>query len=163
MTAPFVVGPVPAPERARHDHMVRRFSRRAELIFDLRRWAAERTVAAELVRAVCAELDAPVPDVTFHRRRSPHTGYAQAPRRRAVMRFGEPTVRAWEEQRRRRWPETGMLRFGDPASLDTIAHELAHHLVHHHEPLRTRDHRKVWVAWYDRAAVVVAALAPPAP
>ena len=158
MNQRLTITPISPPGGARHDHMLRRFSHHVDLLLDLRSWAADRSAAVALVRHVCRELDTPAPEVTFHRGRGLHTGYAQAPRHRAVQIFGEHRVRSWEQEKRRRWPSAGMVRLGDPTALGTVAHELGHHLVHHHEPLDTPAHGRRWVSWFDVAADSIAAL-----
>ncbi len=137
--------------------MVRRFSRDPRLIFDLRAWAVDRQAATAVVAAVCHEFDSPIPEMTFHGRRGPHTGYYRSPRWKAVETVGELRIRRWEEDTGRPWPPAGMIRLGDPTSLGTVAHELGHHLAHHHEPVGTPEHGKRWVGWFDIAADGIAA------
>lgn len=139
----------------RHEHMVRRFSVDHDLIGALRGGAVDRTQAAWIVEQVCTELAVPAPEVTFHGRRGPHTGYCQMPRSRAVQRSEHAAVERWEAAKRRRWPASGLLRFGDPTSLGTVAHELGHHLVNHLDPAATPSHGKRWVNRFDQAAALV--------
>jgi hypothetical protein len=140
----------------RHEHLVRRHSRQLSVITELRRNAVPRATCTWLVSQVCADLDVPGPEVTFHRGRGPHTGYCQMPRQRAIERADTASVESWEISRSRDWPQFGMLRFGDPTSLGTVAHELGHHLVNHCEPATTTPHGKRWVHWFDVAAGQVA-------
>lgn len=158
MTTPMAIRlhPLAPPAGARFDHMVRRFSRQPHLIFGLRRWGVDRDDATALVATVCDEVEVAPPAVTFHRGRGAHTGYYRSPRRIAVEVSSEARIRAWEEDRGRRWPLEGMIRLGEPAALGTVAHELAHHLTRRFEPVGTPNHGKRWVAWFDVAAGVLA-------
>ena len=97
------------------------------------------------------------PAATFHRGRSPHTGYCITPRSMAVARHGEDAVAAWEATNHP-WPVHGSLRLGDPTALSTLAHEMGHHLVHVLDPPKTPAHGKRWVARLDEAAEAVDAV-----
>ena len=52
----------------------------------------------------------------------------------------------------------GAIRLGRTATLMTIAHEMAHHLVFHLEPPSTADHGNVWVRRFDQCARVIGEL-----
>jgi len=138
--------------------MLRRFSDRIPLIVSLRSWGVDRDGATDFVNGACDTLGVARPDVSFHGRRGAHTGYTRAPRMIAVANVGEAPIRTWEHSRKRAWPAHGMIRLGDPTSLGTLAHEIAHHCVFLHEPVRTPAHGKVWVRWFDRTAGVIAAM-----
>jgi hypothetical protein len=138
--------------------MVRRFSRDPALIARLRGWGLDRTSAADLIVQVTVAAGIASPVISFHGGRGPHTGYCMPPRDVAVAKADERTVAHWEQAKRRRWPEHGFIRLGDPTSAETIAHELGHHYVHVFDRPGTPPHGKVWVGRFDDAAGHVATL-----
>lgn len=143
--------------RARHEHRVESFSRDHRLLTDLRDLGVDRGGAIRIADHVCSTFSVPVPQLTFHRGRSAHTGYCVAPKHAASARHGADAVSRWEATHEP-WPRDGMIRLGDPTSLATIAHELGHHLVHFRERTTTPAHGKVWVRRFDDAAAAIAAL-----
>lgn len=159
LTPPVRIDILPPKPPARHEHTLRRFSRRLAAITALGRLGVDREDARRLIEAVCDSLDLPAPLVTFHRGRSPFTGYCRKPRSNAVELWGEAAVVDWEKAKRQGWPPDGMIRLGDPTSLATVAHELGHHLVNHRERPATPGHGKAWVHWFDLAAAGVGRLA----
>ena len=140
---------------SRYQHMVLRFSRDAHSISELRNVGVGRPAAQTLIRQACAEFAVTEPLVTFHARRGPHTGYCMAPRQVMVSKIGEDPIASWESQKAKPWPETGMIRLGDPTSLETVTHELGHHLVNWLERPSTPPHGKVWVGRFDDAVAVM--------
>lgn len=152
-----VIGLPPYSRRARHQHRVEQFSRDRRLLTDLRGVGVDRSAATRVVDHVSSTFSVPAPQLTFHRARSPHTGYCVAPRHAAFARHGADAVSTWEASHQV-WPHNGMVRLGDPTSLATIAHEMGHHLVHFLERTTTPAHGKVWVGRFDDAAAAVAAL-----
>ena len=140
---------------ARHDHMLTRFSVAPMRIVALRRLGVERDEAVRVIRLVCDAFATQAPSTTFHAGRGPHTGYTQMPLERAMATAKSTDIGAWQPANGKPWPRLGMIRLGDPSSLGTIAHELGHHLVNQHEPLRTAPHGKRWVHWFDAAAEVI--------
>lgn len=144
----------------RHDHRVRSVSGDYALLRRLDHLVVAEGDASAVVTAVCSATGTPVPMLRFHARRSPFTGLTEAPR--------------WlvEEINRRRnvqpipdlghVPEHGAIRLGRRATLMTIAHELGHHLVHHHDPIGTPDHGNRWIGRFDAAAAEIARFLPPA-
>lgn len=147
---------LPAPAGgSRYDHMVRRFTRDAQAIDSLINRGVEPPEVGSAVRYLADTHDVMVPEVTFHGRRGAHTGYCMAPRPVIVARTGEGPVQQWEREKSRQWPDTGMIRLGNPTSLATVAHELGHHLVNVLHPPKTPVHGKVWVARFDEAAATI--------
>jgi len=135
--------------------MVRRFSVAPERIVGLRRLGVDKSEAVQVIGLVCNEFEVPAPSITFHGGRGPHTGYTKMPLDRAMAIADAANIGIWRPASGKPWPTLGMIRLGDPSSLGTIAHELGHHLVNHHEPLRTASHGKRWVHWFDDAAKVI--------
>jgi hypothetical protein len=138
--------------------MLRRFSRDPQLLVNLRRVGVDRATATNLIQCVVSLAGAPVPDVTFHGGRGPHTGYCQPPRAIAVATTDEHTIASWERSKRSIWPANGMIRLGDPTSIGTIAHEVGHHYVHAFDRPDTASHGKLWVRRFDYAAAQIAGL-----
>lgn len=136
---------------ARHDHTVRRFSRDFAAIEAARSVEIAEAEARLLIAQVCATFDVPVPALAFNPRRHTTTGECWAPRSQRRFDVGEAKLRAWEDARRRSWPEHGQIRLGAITTLGTLAHELGHHLTHHRERHGTVAHGKVWVGWFDQA------------
>lgn len=134
-----------------------RFTRDHRLLTHLRDLGVNRDGAIRVVDQICSTFAIPAPELTFHRGRSPHTGYCVAPKHTASARHGADAVSRWEAAHEP-WPRNGMIRLGDPTSLATIAHEFGHHLVHFLERTTTPAHGKVWVARFDDAAAAIAML-----
>jgi len=150
---PIVLHRLKAPDPGnRHEFTVRRFSDDHGLLVRLRGLAVAEVGSVSIIEHVCRLSDIPFPDVTFHGRRGPHTGFCQAPRDHYVLLHGEDSIQGWERTKGRRLPENGMIRLGRMSSLATIAHECGHHLVHHQEAAQVASHGKVWVRWFDAAA-----------
>jgi hypothetical protein len=142
----------------RFDHMLRRFSDEMPLIEALRRVGVDRSGARRLLDELAVGVGVPATDVSFHRGRSPHTGYCTPPRRVAAIQTDEAWLAAWEADRGRRWPENGLIRLGDPTALATIAHEFAHHMIHYLDRPATPAHGKRWVVRYDVSARTISSL-----
>lgn len=150
---PIVLQPLPGPHPTpSHDHVVRRFSDNYERLVGLRQLAVAEVGSISIIEHISRGNDIPIPNVTFHGRRGPHTGYCQAPRDHYVLQHGDEKIVGWERDKRRRLSEHGMIRLGRLTSLATIAHECGHHLVHLREPSPVPPHGKVWVRWFDVAA-----------
>lgn len=143
---------------ARHDHLVRRFSRDLELLRGLDRvLVADRSLIGVLVSSACRALSVPEPALLLRANRRPDTGACDPPRRRLVAQFGEGRVRDAEAAGTVITHPYGRLRLGAPTLAGTIAHEVGHHLVNHTTGAGTPGHGKVWVAAYDAAARRLAA------
>jgi hypothetical protein len=140
----------------RFDHMVRRFSNERDLISRLRGLGVDRVGADQVLRLLASGAGIDAPDASFHRGRGPHTGFCMPPREVVVATAGEAWLSTWEGAKRRRWPEPGLIRLGEPTALGTIAHEFAHHMVHVFDPVSTPAHGKRWVERFDGAAVSIA-------
>lgn len=113
-------------------------------------------VTRDVVAAVCSATDTPEPRLRFHARRSPFTGMTEAPRHVVAQLVAAANPSASVDLTR--VPEHGAIRLGRRSTLMTIAHELGHHLVHHHDPIGTPDHGNRWVLRFDQSAAVIAAL-----
>lgn len=138
---------------ARHDHVVRRFSRDLGLLRSLDRvLVLDPDLTRALVSTVCEDFSVARPDLLLRANRRPDTGLCDPPRRRLAARFGEDRVRAAEAKGRIRTFPHGRIRLGARTLAGTIAHELGHHLVNHTSGWRTPGHGKAWVAAYDAAA-----------
>lgn len=138
---------------ARHDHLVRRFSRDLELLRRLDRvLVLDRPLIGDLVSSTCRSLSVPDPELLLRANRRPDTGACDPPRRRLVALFGEERVTAGEAAGQVVTYPHGRLRLGSRTLAGTIAHEVGHHLVNHTAGARTPGHGKVWVAAYDAAA-----------
>lgn len=143
---------------ARHDHVVRRFSRDLGLLRTLDRvLVLEPDVTRALVSTVCGDFGVALPDLLFRSNRRPDTGLCDPPRRRLTARFGEDRVLAAEAGGRIRTFPHGRLRLGTRTLAGTVAHELGHHVVNHTSGWRTPGHGKAWVAAYDAVAQRLAA------
>lgn len=148
--------PLPIRERSsRHEHRVRRYSVDYALLTDLRTVATDQAGARSAIAHACRLHEVPVPGVTFHGRRGPHTGYCLAPAWHVRITVGESAVRRWEQRKGRAWPEEGMIRLGTKTALGTIAHELGHHLVNQRERPGVAPHGKLWVGWFDTASMAL--------
>jgi hypothetical protein len=146
----FCIARLDAVPPRRHDHRVRSVSEDYGRLRRLDHVLVGADAAERLVLAVCTTTGTPSPTLRFHGRRSPFTGMTEAPR--------------WvvEAMARRRGvspmpdlghiPEHGAIRLGRETTLMTVAHELGHHLVHHHDPIGTADHGNRWVRRFDEAA-----------
>ncbi len=154
---PFATAPLDAVPPRRHDHRVRTVSTDYALLRRLDHLVITDTTARAVVAAVCAETATPEPRLRFHARRSPFTGLTEAPRsvvaELAARRDPPLTVDLGQV------PEHGAIRLGRRSTLMTIAHELGHHLVHHHDPVGTPDHGNRWVERFDQSAAIIAGLA----
>ena len=137
----------------RHDHRVRSVSSDYDLLRRLDHVLVGVEAAERLVSDVCSGTRTPLPTLRFHARRSPFTGMTEAPRwfveelftRRGVVPVPDLS----------RLPEHGAIRLGRETTLMTLAHELGHHLVHHHDPVGTADHGNRWVARFDQAGRII--------
>jgi hypothetical protein len=141
--------------------MVRRFSVASDRILRLRAYGVDRGTARDIVSYVAGDVGIEPPEASFHRGRGPHTGYCMPPRRVVAATTDDAWLSDWEATKRRSWPEHGMIRLGDPTALGTIAHELAHHMVHMLDPDSTPAHGRRWVERFDAAAVSVASFIGP--
>lgn len=138
---------------ARHDHLVRRFSRDLDLLRTLDRvLVRDPELTREFVSSVCSDFAVPKPELLLRSNRKPETGMCDAPRRRLVARFGEERVAEAERRGAVVTHLDGRIRLGTETLAGTIAHELGHHLVNHTSGSRTPGHGKAWVAAYDAAA-----------
>ena len=133
----------------RHDHRVRSRSVDWGLLVALRSVVTDRTGARRIVATVCASTGVTQPRLGFHARRRPDTGQTRPP-----IRIQAATGRAGLDPRR--YPPEGHLQLSATPTLGIIAHELAHHLVFHHEPIGTPAHGLVWVGRQDETARLVA-------
>lgn len=114
--------------------------------------------AATAVTAVCQQFMVPKPRLRFHARRSPFTGATERPRQVWVAELGEAEVAVRESNGWGALPPDGAIRLGRSTTLMTVAHELAHHLVYHLDPLLTPAHGNVWVGRFDQCAAVIGEL-----
>ena len=147
---------IPPPVRMRNEHWQRRFSEDFRLIEKLRELSAEPDGARSLVAEVCETFEVPMPEFAFNRRRKVHNGLYETPRSHKLMRNGSENVVAFEKERGKSFSEVGVIRLGNPASVATVAHEVAHHAVHHREHWATPSHGRIFVAWNDRTAGLIA-------
>lgn len=156
MTDVVAVARISPPARMRNEHWQRRFSEDFALIEKLRGFAVEPDGAGSLVAEVCRAFEVPLPDFAFNRRRKVHNGMYEPPRSHHLKWAGSVRLVELENQRGKPFSEVGVVRLGNPASAGTIAHEAAHHLVHHREHWKTPSHGRVFVVWNDQTAVLVA-------
>ncbi len=147
---------IPPPVRMRNEHWQRRFSKDFALIVKLREFSVEPDGAERLVAGVCEDFQVPMPEFAFNRRRKVHNGMYETPRNQKVMMNGTEIVLAFEKKRGKAFSEVGVIRLGNPASVGTVAHEVAHHVVHHREHWQTPSHGRVFVAWNDHTAALIA-------
>ena len=143
-----------APPR-RHDGRVARVSRDPHRLRTLDLLVVGEHDATTVVAEICDRFRVPKPRLKFHARRSPFTGATERPRASWVRRLGETEVRRRESNGWGSLPENGAVRLGRRATLMTIAHEMAHHLVFHLDPPSTADHGNVWVRRFDDCAEVI--------
>ena len=146
---------IPPPVRMRNEHWQRRFSEDFALILRLREFSVEPDGARRLVAEVCGEFEIPMPEFAFNRRRKIHNGMYETPRSHKLMMIGAEKVLAFETERGKGFSEVGVIRLGNPTSVGTVAHEAAHHVVHHREHWQTPSHGRVFVAWNDQTAALI--------
>jgi hypothetical protein len=149
-----------APPR-RHDGRVSRVSADPHRLRTLDLLVVDEDDATLVVGAICERFDVPVPRLKFHARRSPFTGATERPRSSWVARLGDDEVSRRESNGWGSLPIDGAVRLGRSATLMTIAHEMAHHLVFHLDPPSTADHGNVWVARFDDCAAVIGEMLDP--
>ena len=147
---------IPSPFRMRNDHWQRRFSDDFALIKQLREFAVEPDAAEILVAEVCDSFDVPMPEFAFNRRRNVQNGLCELPRSHKLRWSGSEKVHELEKERRKPFSEVGVIRLGNPASVGTVAHEAAHHVVHHREHWETPSHGRIFVVWNDKTATLIA-------
>ncbi len=147
---------VSPPLRMRYEHWQRRFSEDFSLIERLRGFVVEPDGAESLVAEVCEAFEVPMPEFAFNHRRKVHNGLYELPRSHTMMWSGGERLAALEKKRGKPFSEAGVIRLGNPASVGTVAHEVAHHVVQHQEHWETPSHGKVLVGWNDRTVVLIA-------
>lgn len=141
----------PGPRR-RHWARVARFSESPDRILSLDSWAGDTDTVARLIAEACDRFGVPEPALKFHARRSPYTGACERPRHSWVSLIGAEELAYREANGWGRVGENGAIRLGRTATLMTVAHEVAHHLVFHLDPPSTPAHGRIWVERFDQAA-----------
>lgn len=108
------------------DHMLFRFTvpEQHDMIRTARHMIVGESAIRTIARHIAREFDVPLPDIRLHARRRPCNG-----------RYFPPSITDGRH---------GHIRLGRDATVEIIAHEMAHHIVEWDYPRGTAAHGRVW-------------------